>query len=190
MSPTRVLVGGIGYRNLTDHSAGVLVVDELARRQWPPQVSVEELSYGPIAVVQRLDDEMGERRFGRLVAVSSVARGGGRAPGTVTAYRWDQVLPSPDEIQGAVAEAVTGVIAMDNTLVVCRQFDALPPEAVVIEIEPLWQDSGEELSPRVASIFDEACALVTVLATDDTAVQRLPIAPLGGPLAATFPAAR
>ena len=180
MTPTRVLVGGIGYRNLTDHSAGVLVVDELARRSWPAHVSVEELSYGPIAVVQRLDDETGDRRFGRLIAVSSVARGGERVPGTFTAYRWDQVLPSPDDVQGAVAEAVTGVIAMDNTLVVCRQFGSLPLDAVVVEIEPLWEESGEEMSPAVTAIFDELCALVTTLALDETAVARLPTAPLGG----------
>ncbi len=180
MTPTRVLVGGIGYRNLTDHSAGVLVVDELARREWPEHVNVEELSYGPIAVVQRLEDETGDRRFGRLIAVSSVARGGGRIPGTITTYRWDRVLPSPDHVQGAVAEAVTGVIAMDNTLVVCRQFGALPDDAVVVEIEPLWQESGEQLSAPIAAIFDELCALVTTLATDEAAVQRLPIATLSG----------
>ncbi len=184
MSPTRVLVGGIGYRNLTDHSAGVLVVDMLAGRAWPEHVNVEELSYGPVAVAQRLDDETGKGRFGRLIAVSSVARGGGRVPGTITAYAWDGVLPSPEDVQAAVAEAVTGVIAMDNTLIVCRQFGALPPEAVVVEIEPLWQDSGEELSAPIAAIFDEICALVTDLATDETAVRRLPIAPLGGRIAA------
>jgi len=180
MTPTRVLVGGIGYRNLTDHSAGVLAVDALARREWPEHVSVEELSYGPVAVAQRLDDEIGDRRFGRLIAVSSVAHGDGRLPGTITAYRWDRVLPSPDEIQGAVAEAVTGVIAMDNTLIVCRQFGALPDDAVVVEIQPLWQECGEDLSPPVAANFDELCALVTALATDEAAVERLPVTPLGG----------
>jgi len=180
MTPTRVLVGGIGYRNLTDHSAGVLAVDALARRQWPEHVSVEELSYGPVAVAQRLDDETGDRRFGRLIAVSSVAHGDGRLPGTITAYRWDRVLPSPEKVQGAVAEAVTGVIAMDNTLIVCQQFGALPADAVVVEIEPLWQESGEELSAPIAASFDELCALVTTLAMDEAAVKRLPIAPLGG----------
>ncbi len=177
----RTLIGGIGYRNLTDYSAGVLAVDALATREWPQHIAVEELSYGPIAVLQRLEDETGDRRFARLIAVSSVARGGERVPGTITAYRWDGALPSPDRVQEAVAEAVTGVIAMDNTLIVCRQFGALPRETVVVEIEPLQHESGEELSMPIAAIFDDVCALVTLLAMDDAAVMRLPTAPLGGP---------
>ncbi|MFN2398201.1 MAG: hypothetical protein ABR543_06105 [Gemmatimonadaceae bacterium] len=183
MTAARVLVGGIGYRNLSDYSAGVLAVDVLAQRQWPEHVVVEDVSYGPIAVVQRLQDETADRTFGRLVSVSSVARGGGRIPGTITAYRWDGVLPSPDEVQGAVAEAVTGVISMDNTLIVCRQFGALPDETIVVEIEPLVQECGEELSAPIAAIFDSLCAMVTTLATDEAAVNLLPIAPLGGHMA-------
>ena len=82
---------------------------------------MEDISYNPIAVVQRLEDEPPERRFERAVVVGAVERGG-PPPGTVTAYRWDGVLPGDEEIQRAVTEAVTGVIALDNTLVVTRHF--------------------------------------------------------------------
>jgi hypothetical protein len=111
--------------------------------------------------------------------VSAVSRGG-RLPGTISAYRWDQVLPPPDVVQQAVTEAVTGVIAMDNTLIVCRQFGALPDDAIVVEVEPLLEQSGETFSPAIAEIVGELRDLVTRLATDETAAARLPVRPLGG----------
>jgi hydrogenase maturation protease len=175
----RVIVGGVGYRNLRDHSVGVEVADRLEAQTWPDDVVVEDLSYNPIAVVQRLEDEPPERRFERAVVVGAVERDG-RLPGTVSAYRWDGKLPGDDEIQRAVTEAVTGVIALDNTLVVARHFGALPDEIVVVEVEPAVHEFGDTFSDTVASVFDAVCALVSKLATDDGAVARLPRAPLGG----------
>ena len=176
----RVLVGGVGYRNLRDHSVGVAVADRLATRTWPDGVAVEDLSYNPIALVQRLEDEPLDRRFERMVVVAGVSRPG-RAPGTIEAYRWDGVLPSPEAVQAAVAEAVTGVISVDNTLVVTRQFGSLPPEAIVVEVEPASDEEfGEELSPTVGRLFDSLCERVTALVLAQDASDRLPATPLGG----------
>ena len=182
----RVIVAGIGYRNLRDHSVGVEVADRLLAQAWAGDVIVEDLSYNPIAVGQRLEDEPPDRRFERAVVVGAVERG--RAPGTVTTYRWDGVLPGDDEIQRAVAEAVTGVIALDNTLIVTRHFGALPDEVVVVEVEPAVHEFGEAFSPVVARVFDAVCERVVGLATEPDAAGRLPRAPLGGPLAAGLPA--
>ena len=182
----RVVVAGIGYRNLRDHSIGVAVVDRLEARPWVCHVVVEDLSYNPIAVVQRLEDEPPDRRFERAVVVSAVERG--RTPGTVTAYRWDGVLPGDDEIQRAVTEAVTGVIALDNTLIVTRHFGALPGEVIVVEVEPAVHEFGEAFSDAVAVVFDSVCERVVGLATGTETAARLPRAPLGGPVAAGRPA--
>jgi hydrogenase maturation protease len=176
----RVLVGGIGYRNLRDHSIGVAVVDRLGRRDWPAGVVIEDLSYNPIAVVQRLEDEPRDCPFARAVMVSGVARGEGRRGGTVTCYRWDGVLPPAENVQRAVTEGVTGVIALDNTLVVARHFEALPAEVAIVEVEPATHEFGDEFSPAVAAVFERVCALVAELAIDEAAVARLPRAPLGG----------
>jgi hydrogenase maturation protease len=178
----RVIVGGVGYRNLRDHSVGVAVIDRLEARAWPAGVVVEDLSYNPIAVVQRLDDEPADRRFERAVVVAAVERG--RAPGTVTAYRWDGVLPGDEEIQRAVTEAVTGVIALDNTLIVAQHFAALPDEVIVVEVEPAVHEFGEVFSDAVTGVFDPVCELVARLATDAGAGTQLPRSPLGGPVAA------
>jgi len=176
-------VAGVGYRNLRDHSIGVEVADRLEKFSWPGDVVVEDLSYNPIAVVQRLEDEPPEQRFRRAVVVGAVERG--RAPGTVTAYRWDGVLPVDDEIQRAVTEAVTGVIALDNTLVVTRHFGALPDEVVVVEVEPAVQEFGDTFSEIVGRQLDGVCELVRLLATRADDVEQLPRAPLGGPAAIT-----
>jgi hydrogenase maturation protease len=179
----RVIVAGVGYRNLRDHSIGVEVADRLEKLSWAGDVVVEDLSYNPIAVVQRLDDEPPEQRFRRAVVVGAVERG--RSPGTVTAYRWDGVLPVDDEIQRAVAEAVTGVIALDNTLVVTRHFGALPDEVVVVEVEPAVQEFGDTFSEALGGQVDGVCELVRLLATRADAVEQLPRAPLGGPAPVT-----
>lgn len=174
----RVIVGGVGYPDLCDYSVGIDVQEHLSA-SWdaPANVAVEDLSYNPIAVVQRLDAEPLECRFGRMVVVSAVRRGD-RPPGTVSCYRWDGVLPPDEQIQDAVTDAVTGVIALENTLVIMRYFGALPAEALVVEVEPETHEFGAMLSDAVRGIFDQLCELVKTLATDDHAVARLPVQPL------------
>jgi hydrogenase maturation protease len=161
-APRRTLVGGVGYAYLRDGSLGPLVVADLAREAWPAGVVVEDLSYGPIAVMQRLQDA--SPPFARLVLVAAVRRG--RPPGSVTAYRWDGRLPPADEIQARVAEAVTGVIALDNLLAVVGFFDALPGEVHVVEVEPADEGWGEGLSAVVEAARDRVEEAVRALALD------------------------
>jgi hypothetical protein len=80
-----------------------------------------------------------------------------------------------------VTEAVTGVIAVDNTLVVARHFGALPEDVVVVEVEPAVHEFGDTFSDVIARQLETVCSLVRTYATDGTAVKRLPRAPLGGP---------
>ena len=174
-----MIVAGVGYRNLRDHSVGVEVTDRLESASWTDDVVVEDLSYNPIAVVQRLEDEPPEQRFQRAIVVAAVERSG-RAPGTVAAYRWDGALPVDEDIHRAVTEAVTGVIALDNTLVVTRHFGALPDEVVVVEVEPAIHEFGDTFSELVGPQFETVCQLVRTYATNAEAVGRLARAPLGG----------
>ena len=175
----RVLVGGIGYSNLRDHSFGVLVAQALMGRTWQGTVRVEDLSYGPIAVVQRLEDDPVGRRPERLIVVSAVQRQG-REPGRLTAYRWNGRLPYASHVHTAVCEAVTGVIAMDNTLIVAQHFGVLPGEVAFVDVQPATHDLGEELCAPVAAAFGRATELVVLLAEHTAAAARLPELPLGG----------
>ena len=139
----RVLVGGVGYRNLRDGSLGPYVADTLADRAGDG-IEVEDLSYGPVALSHNLHERP---PYDRLVLVAAVERG--RAPGTVERYRWDGALPSRDEIQERVAEAVTGVISLDNLLIVCGALGGLPDDVRVVEVEPADEGWGEGFSAAV-----------------------------------------
>ena len=172
-----VLIGGLGYRNLRDHSAGVAVADTLMERSWPAGVCVEDVSYNPVALVEHLREE----QFERAVIVAAVQRPH-RTPGEVTAYRWDGKIPNDERIQAAVVDAVTGVIYLDNTLIVTRHFGGLPLRTAVVEIEPEVHEFGEGFSDAVAGAFETLCALVGTLAVDPQALLALPEAPLGGVL--------
>lgn len=179
---SRVLIAGVGYRNLRDHSVGPLMVDRLAGRAFggTADVRVEDLSFGPIAVVQRLEDDLPENPFDLAIFVAGYPRAPLREPGALACYRWDGVLPDNAEVQRAVTEAVTGVIALDNTLTVCGHFRVLPAEVVVVEIEPLIHEFGDELSGTVAAAFDQAHDLVVRVAEDPDSVHELPLRALGG----------
>lgn len=145
----KVLVGGIGYRNLRDGSVGTWVADTLAARAGG-RVEVEDVSYHPVGLTQNLQDRAS---YARIVFVAAVARG--REPGTVTSYRWDRVLPDPAEVQTRVSEAVTGVISLDNTLIVCEALGALPDDVRVVEVEPADESWGEEFSPTLEARLGE-----------------------------------
>ena len=127
---TRTVIGGVGYRNLRDHSLGIVMSDELEPYARPPELLIEDLCYGPVAVGQWLLDEALVAPITRAVFVTAVAREDGRPPGTISAYRWDRVLPSDEEIQRAVTDAVTGVIPGARTPAQSQAnaaADALPP---------------------------------------------------------------
>lgn len=150
----RVLVGGVGYRNLRDGSLGPYLAEVLAERA-PDGVEVEDLSYGPVAVSQNLRDRP---PYARLVLVGAVRRG--RLPGTIERYRWGGLLPPREEIQARVAEAVTGVISLDNLLIVCGALGALPADVRVVEVEPADEGWGEGFSPAVEAGLPEVVEAV------------------------------
>ncbi len=155
----RTLIGAIGYRNLRDHSVAFEVLDRLARDQWGPEVVLEDISYNPIALVQWLEEPPPHERFERAILVSGVERAG-RLPGAFATYQWDRVLPSNELIQQAITEAVTGIISLDNTLVIAGYFGALPASVTVIEIEPAEHAFGFELSPVVERAVDAVSLLI------------------------------
>jgi hydrogenase maturation protease len=119
------------------------VADELAA-QARNGVEVEDVSYHPVGLSQNLQDRA---PYDRLVLVGSVARG--RAPGTVESYRWDGQLPERDAIQERVSEAVTGVISLENTLIVCGALGGLPDDVRVVEVEPEDEGWGDGFSPTI-----------------------------------------
>ncbi len=145
----RVLVGGVGYRFLRDGAVGLHVTDQLGAAA-ANGVEFEDLGYHPVGFTQNLQDRPA---YDRVVLVGAIARG--REPGTVTAYRWDHALPSTKEIQERVSEAVTGVISLDNLLIVTEAFGAFPRDVRVVEVEPADEGWGEGFSPAIEAKLGE-----------------------------------
>lgn len=157
-----VLVSGIGYSNLRDMSFGRVLLSKLEEMDWPDHVHVEDLNYGPIMIYQSL--EASAVKYDKAVFVSAAKRG--RKPGTLQIYRWHGKLPGDSEIQARIEEAITGVIDLDNLLVVCRHFGVLPDDVTIVEVEPQSEDWGSEFSPVVAARVDEAIQAVRQRALD------------------------
>ena len=173
----RTLVAGVGYCHASDLSVGPFLADRFTREAWSDGVDVDDLSYGPIAVAQTLEDA--KPAYARIVFVAAVDRG--LSPGIVRSYKWDGVLPEPGEIQARVGQAITGIVDLDNLLVVVRQFGALPPAVFVVEVQPENQEFGTTFSETIESQLNEIARLARTLAEDPAASARCPVAPLGGP---------
>lgn len=174
--PPRTLVSGVGYHDLRDFSVGPWVARTLGEEEWPVGVVVENLSYNPVAVVHRFQEE--DPPFERWIVAGAARRG--RQPGSLVAYRWDLRLPDDEEIQARVAEAVTGVVDLDNLLVVTAAFEAAPATVVVVEVEPDVEELGHEFTPAVRVGAEEAARTVRRVAVGETDPASLPRTPLGG----------
>jgi hydrogenase maturation protease len=148
VASARILVGGVGYTNLRDRSFGPLLTERLSRRTWPSAVVVEDLSYGPIDVLFKLQAE--PRPFKLGIFFGAVARG--RPPGSIDRRVWSAPTLSVDELQARIGEAVTGVVSLENLLQILSHFGALPEQTVVIEVEPESEEAwGSEVSEPVSA---------------------------------------
>ena len=155
----RVLVGGVGYRYLRDGHLGLYIVDTLTPHA-TNGIEFEDLGYHPIGFIQNLE---ARTPYVRIVFVGAVARG--RPHGTVEAYKWDHEIPDRDGIQERVAEAVTGVISLDNLLIISEAFKVLPDDVRVVEAEPADEGWGEGFSPEIEAKLPEIEELVWSLTT-------------------------
>jgi hydrogenase maturation protease len=121
-------------------------MDRLEQEPWPHGVEIEDLSYGPVSVMQSLDER---GVYDRIIIVAGVRRN--RQPGVVYCSRWGHPLSDPEEVQARIAEALTGVISLENLLIIATYFGKLPRDIIVIEVEPADDGWGEGLSIEVES---------------------------------------
>ncbi len=126
------LIAGVGYPYLRDMSLGCVVASELKEEHWPANVVIDDYSFGPIAVVHRW--QAMNKPFEKVVFFGAIERG--KAPGEISQYCWQQPVLSNAKIQDRVAEAVTGVISLDNLLIITSALGVLPKNTIVTEVEP------------------------------------------------------
>jgi hydrogenase maturation protease len=150
-----ILIAGVGYPHLRDMSLGPVLIERLQFCDWPQDVEIADLSYGPIGVLQDLDRRSS---YERMIFVAGVKHN--RPPGTLHCYRWEHHLPDMDEIQARVAEALMGVISLENLLVIATYFRKLPRDVMVIEVEAVDDTWGEGLTPAVEAMLPQVIAAI------------------------------
>lgn len=129
----RVIIGLVGT---CDFVRGYALGPELSARMgalsWPGHdLTIEEMSWGAIAVVQSLQARVEAPE--RVVLVGPTDRG--LPPGTVSCRRWTGGDLDAAAVQDRVFEAVTGVISLDNLLVIGEHFGIWPDELITVELQ-------------------------------------------------------
>ena len=135
--PTRsadVLIGIVGYSPVIDsYPLGPQLMDGIkARLENRCDIAVENMTWSPIHVVQRFQDE-GAIRPKRVVLIGAAAVS--EAPGRVRGFRWAGGKVPGAAMQERIYEAVTGVVDLENTLIIGSHFDAWPNEVYCVEVD-------------------------------------------------------
>lgn len=155
--PVTVLVGGVGELYQGDLDFGRRVVERLADGELGAHVVAEDLHYGGVAVAQRIE----ELAVSTLVLVGATERG--REPGALERRRYfgDRLGLTPEELQGAVTDAVTGYVTIDLVVEVAHALGVLPARVVAFDVEPVVRNGPDDaLSPVVGGVVDQAVELI------------------------------
>lgn len=129
-----VLIGIVGYSPVIDsYPLGPRLMDGLkARLENRPDIAAENMTWSPIHVVQRFQDE-GAIRPRRVVLIGAAAVS--VAPGRVRGFRWVGGTVPGAAMQERIYEAVTGVVDLENTLIIGTHFDIWPDDVFCVEID-------------------------------------------------------
>ena len=134
----RTIVGIVGYYGFVrGYPLGPELMEQLRAELRSGEVEIREMNWGPVAIVQDFQAEAGPAPE-RIVLVGALDRGLER--GTVSCRRWAGGALDPGAVQQRMFEAVTGVISLDNLLVIGAQFGIWPAQTYTVELQ--WPDSG------------------------------------------------
>ncbi len=126
------LIGIVGYTPVLDcYPLGPRLMQALEDGA-APGTKVENMSWSPIHIVQRFQDA-GAERPERLVLVGGASAS--TTPGAIRTFRWTGGTLAPATVQERVYEAVTGVVDIENTLMIGEQFGVWPTETFSVELD-------------------------------------------------------
>ena len=143
----KILIGTVGYQILSNHSIGPILLPYLRKQDWPEGVIIDELNWGPIAIVQQF--EAMDIPYDRVILLTAIERPK-RKMGDITVFQWQGGLPDDKQIQACVGDAATGVISVENLLVIGQYFKIWPTEVFMVDVEPGPEKAGEHLTEEVA----------------------------------------
>jgi len=161
----KIFVGTVGYHILRNHSIGPILLPQLRKQDWPEGVFVDELNWGPIAVVQQF--EALEVPYDRIILLTAIERPN-RPIGQINVFQWQGGLPDEKQIQACVGDAATGVISVENLLVIGQYFNVWPAELFIVDVEPGPEIAGEHLTEEVAVKVPQVLQVLQKLVQNNT----------------------
>ncbi len=153
----KILIGTVGYQNLSNHSVGPILLSDLKGMDWPDGMDIEEMNWGPIAIVQQF--QAMSKPYDRVVFLTAITSAR-RRTGDITLHRWIGGLPDEGQIQACIGDAVTGVISPENLLIIGEYFKIWPQEVYLVDVEPGKEKAGVGLTRTVARRIPDILALV------------------------------
>ncbi len=128
----KIGIGLVGYYQFVrGYPIGPTLKELIEKANWSDNIEIKEMNWGPIAIVQEFQAE--KIKYDRFLLITAIDRG--MPLGSVTCRRWVGGAIDVLSIQERIFEAVTGVISMDNLLVIGEHFGIWPKEVVTIEAQ-------------------------------------------------------
>ena len=128
------LIGIVGYSAILDsYPLGPPLMSGLETALADaPNVTIENFTWSPVHIVQRFENnEMPKPERMVLIGLSATTI----TPGNVTACQWRGGKATELAVQERVYEAVTGIVDLENTLMIGEYFKAWPTECFTIEAD-------------------------------------------------------
>jgi len=162
----KVFIGTVGYHNLRNHSIGPALLPQLQKMTWAPGVDIDELNWGPIAIVQKFQSL--PTHYDRFILLAAIERPG-RNMGEITVFQWQGKLPDEELIQRCIGDAVTGVISVENLLIIGEYFKIWTGETLLVDVEPGPEQVGEDFTEEVQHVIPDLILTLQHLSTANKA---------------------
>ena len=115
------------------------------------------MNWGPIAIVQYFQSL--KVSFDRIIFLVAIERPM-RKIGAIDIFKWKGGLPSETQIQACVGDAATGVISVENLLIIGEFFKIWPKEVYLVDVEPGPEIAGEYLTVEVQNKIPDILDLI------------------------------
>ena len=138
-----------------------MLLSHLQELSFPDHIKVDELNWGPVAVVQMFQAE--EPAFEKVIILCAIEREG-RKIGHIDVFKWLGKLPDEEQIQACVGDAATGVISVENLLVIGEYFKVWKDEVYLVDVEPGPEVAGEQWTIEMQNDTPEIISTIKRLA--------------------------
>ena len=109
--------------------------------------------------------EVEDPPFERVVILCAVERPG-RDIGSMDVFKWMGKLPDETQIQACIGDAATGVISVENLLVIGEFFKVWRDEVYLVDVEPGPEIAGEQWTPEIHEVIPDVISTIRRLAID------------------------